>query len=236
MSDTMSGKRITKSTTDRVIDGVCGGVAEYLGINSIIVRISWILLALAGGIGIVLYIAGMVLIPSSLPRVGRVPTNKGASGQTIAGTVLLGIGLIWFLKNIGVFAWHSFFSFFWSMFFPLLLLLVGLLLLLKRNGSSAQAQPDGASQSGEPSAEKPHQEMGYSSTSRRLYRSRTQRKLFGVCGGLGDYFDIDPTLVRVIFVASAFASFGIAIIAYILFAIVLPEEPFTFQQHSPAHP
>ena len=62
----------------------------------------------------------------------------------------------------------------------------------------------------------------------KLYRSRTERKMFGVCGGLGMHFGIDPTIVRVLFVISAFASFGLTIFAYILMAIVVPDEPLVF--------
>lgn len=60
-------------------------------------------------------------------------------------------------------------------------------------------------------------------TRRRLYRSRTDRMLGGVAGGLGDYFDVDPVLVRLAWVALAFA--GIGVIAYIVAWIVVPQEP-----------
>lgn len=59
---------------------------------------------------------------------------------------------------------------------------------------------------------------------RRLYRSRTERILFGVCGGLSKYFDVDPVLIRVGFVVFTFASAGIGIPAYIILAIVMPPE------------
>ena len=58
---------------------------------------------------------------------------------------------------------------------------------------------------------------------RRLYRSNTERMIWGVCGGLARYFDIDPTLVRVIMVLLIFAN-GLGILAYIICAIVLPSE------------
>lgn len=58
---------------------------------------------------------------------------------------------------------------------------------------------------------------------KRLYRSRIDRMVFGVCGGLGSYFDIDPVLIRVIFVLSIFFG-GIGILAYIILAIVVPLE------------
>jgi len=58
---------------------------------------------------------------------------------------------------------------------------------------------------------------------RKLYRSRTDRKIWGVCGGLAKYFDIDPTIVRVVAVASLFAgSLGFWI--YIIMAVVVPNE------------
>jgi phage shock protein PspC (stress-responsive transcriptional regulator) len=59
---------------------------------------------------------------------------------------------------------------------------------------------------------------------RRLYRSRTQRMIGGVCGGLGEYFDIDPTIVRLLFVVTALAG-GPGLLAYIIMLIVVPSQP-----------
>ena len=58
---------------------------------------------------------------------------------------------------------------------------------------------------------------------RRLYRSRTNRIIWGVCGGLADYFHIDPVIVRIIFVLLIFANL-IGLIVYIILAIVVPLE------------
>jgi phage shock protein PspC (stress-responsive transcriptional regulator) len=58
---------------------------------------------------------------------------------------------------------------------------------------------------------------------KKLYRSRTDRVFFGVCGGLAEYFDMDPTLVRLITVLIAWG--GVGIVAYIVAAIIIPEEP-----------
>jgi phage shock protein C len=57
----------------------------------------------------------------------------------------------------------------------------------------------------------------------RLLRSSKDRMLFGVCGGLGAYFDVDATLVRVIFVLITFAG-GSGILAYIVLAIIMRSE------------
>ncbi len=61
---------------------------------------------------------------------------------------------------------------------------------------------------------------------RKLYRSRTERMIWGVCGGLAEYFDIDPTFVRLAAVLSIFVS-GLGVLAYILMAIFVPLESST---------
>ena len=58
---------------------------------------------------------------------------------------------------------------------------------------------------------------------KRLYRSMTNRKIFGVCGGLGDYFNVDPTLIRLLWLVLLFAA-GSGFLAYIIAAIIMPEE------------
>lgn len=64
-----------------------------------------------------------------------------------------------------------------------------------------------------------------SSEYRKLYRSRDERMFAGVCGGIGDYFGIDPTLVRLIFVVAGLFGGPVAIVAYLIFMIVVPQEP-----------
>lgn len=57
---------------------------------------------------------------------------------------------------------------------------------------------------------------------KKLYRSRMDRKICGVCGGIGEYFNIDPTLIRVLFVI--FGLTGSGVLAYIIAAIIIPEQ------------
>ncbi len=59
----------------------------------------------------------------------------------------------------------------------------------------------------------------------RLYRSRKTRVLGGVCGGFAEYFNLDPVLVRIIFVIISLIN-GLGILLYIILWIVLPEESF----------
>lgn len=63
---------------------------------------------------------------------------------------------------------------------------------------------------------------------KKLYRSRNDRVLGGVCGGIGNYFDIDPVIIRVLGVV-AFFTVGVGFLAYIIAWIIIPEEPIVFR-------
>ena len=58
---------------------------------------------------------------------------------------------------------------------------------------------------------------------KKLYRSKENKKIFGVCGGLADYFGIDATVIRLLWVILIFA-FGTGILAYFIAALVMPEQ------------
>jgi phage shock protein PspC (stress-responsive transcriptional regulator) len=60
-----------------------------------------------------------------------------------------------------------------------------------------------------------------------LTRSKSNRMIAGVCAGLADYLNIDPTVVRLLFVLGFFAVHGGMLIAYLIMAIITPEETVT---------
>ena len=60
------------------------------------------------------------------------------------------------------------------------------------------------------------------SANKKLARSRTNRMLGGVCGGLGEYFNIDPTVIRIAFVALILLGMGSPMLGYILLWIIMP--------------
>ncbi len=59
---------------------------------------------------------------------------------------------------------------------------------------------------------------------RQLRRSRTNRRIAGVCGGLGAYFGIDPTLIRLLFVLLALPGGAPGLLIYLILWLVMPEE------------
>lgn len=59
---------------------------------------------------------------------------------------------------------------------------------------------------------------------KKLKRSRSNRMICGVCGGLGEYLNVDPTVVRIVCLFCAFAGLGTGAVVYIIAAIIIPEE------------
>jgi phage shock protein C len=60
---------------------------------------------------------------------------------------------------------------------------------------------------------------------KRLYRSQKERMLGGVCGGLGEHIDVDPTIIRLVWVVVTLLSCGIGIIFYLIAWIIIPDSP-----------
>ncbi len=60
---------------------------------------------------------------------------------------------------------------------------------------------------------------------KRLYRSGKDKLLGGVCGGIGEYFDVDPVIIRLIWVVLAIASLGTAILVYLILWVIIPRHP-----------
>ena len=238
MAPANQAKRLYKSRTDRMIDGICGGVAEYFGLDPTLVRIAWVLLTLLGGSGIVLYIVAMIVMPANpggeTVATPTVPQDQSSRNNSkFWGILLVVVGIIWLMNNFGIVFWRHWWGISWDLALPLLLILAGVAFLFGgRNyvASQGTSKPAGAANSSVGAVPAGPQdnvgpEEGRSTGVSRLYRSRIERKLFGVCGGIGNYMNIDPTLVRLLFVIAAFASFGFMVLLYIIMAIVVPEEP-----------
>jgi phage shock protein C len=60
---------------------------------------------------------------------------------------------------------------------------------------------------------------------KKLYRSITDKKIAGICGGFGEYFNIDPTVMRILFVAGFFLTGSLVFWLYLVLWIIIPESP-----------
>jgi len=231
---TFAQRRLRKSRTDRMIDGVCGGIAGYFGLDATLVRIAWVLLTLFGGSGFVLYIAAMIIMPkeetlaaagaSEAPPASAASAN-GRNNSRFWGILLVVLGLAWLASNFGFSIWHHWWGFSWDVALPVVLILAGVAFLFGGRAyltsPSTTAEPAAADQEGPSGAAAAASQPEPS----KLYRSRTEKKLLGVCGGLADYMQLDPVIVRLVFVMAGLASFGIVAIAYIVLGIVVPQNP-----------
>lgn len=61
---------------------------------------------------------------------------------------------------------------------------------------------------------------------KRLYRIEEGKMLCGVCGGIANYFGVDPTIVRLLWAAVSIGSMGTGLVAYFVAAAIIPKEPF----------
>jgi phage shock protein C len=210
-------RRLYKSRRIKMIDGVCGGIAEYFGVDVTIIRLLFVLLGLMGGTGLLVYIAAMIIMPSN-PDLSMVPEPQGSrsNGTRFWGIVLILIGATVLFVNLGWLTGYHWWSFSGTVILPVLMIGVGLFIIFSFRAKHDAAENASPSDTGEFAM--PNE------TVRELRRSIRNRKLFGVCGGLGDYFSVDPTIVRLIFVVLVFASFGWALLIYIALGILMPEE------------
>ncbi len=231
-------KQLYRSKTNRMIAGVCTGLADYFNIDPTIVRILFVASFFAGGIGLIAYIVCWIVIPEGDYVSGSTSSlySGSGSGGAIAGLVIgaiivfIGLGLLLDNLHYSMFympRWiRDFFSF--DTFFGLALIGVGIFvvfhMLRKKEIEGTSAQPGSPpKKEAEPKSAGPKMPSGKTQT---LYRSRTDRKISGVCGGLGEYFNIDPTIVRIAMVVFVIASSIFpGLIIYFIMAVVIPETP-----------
>jgi phage shock protein C len=94
---------LRRSLEDRVLFGVAGGLGRYLGVDPVIVRIAFVLLALFGGSGVLLYLIGLVVMPQQRP--GEPVTDAAApraagNAAAVIGVVLVLVGTFALLRQV----------------------------------------------------------------------------------------------------------------------------------------
>jgi phage shock protein C len=97
------GPRVVRRSRDeRVVAGVCGGVGRYLGVDPVLLRIAFIILALANGLGVIAYVVAWVAIPEEQP--GQAPgppaETRRETGRLVLGGSLVVLGLVLLLDRL----------------------------------------------------------------------------------------------------------------------------------------
>lgn len=217
-------RRLTRSRRDRVFAGICGGLALYMGLDPVLVRVLYVALTLLSwGTGILIYLLAWIIIPADAEDAPAATVPKDESSKRdarrIFGVLLVIVGLLALAST--TLPWFNLFHSL-RLAGPIVLMVIGLVMLMWRRESTV-VSPDsthtygaeeGAAPRGAASAP-PYSEP------RRLTRSEHGRKMAGVCAGLGEYFNVDPTIVRLLFIAGIFAG-GAGVILYLIMWIVVP--------------
>ena len=203
-------KRIIRSRKDRIISGVCGGFAEYFGLDPSLIRLAWIFFTLFGGSGILAYLLAMIVIPDELsaPYYERNNVTPEKNDKTILwGALLIFVGLILFFMHNDLLnmIWRRFWDSSINLFLAIAILGFGVYLLYTKRSELASIMNEG--------------------TGLPLHLSKTDSKIAGVCGGIAESIQVDSTLVRFLWVFGTFMSAGIGILLYLVLALILPSEP-----------
>lgn len=205
-------KKIRRSKNDRVLGGVCGGISEYFDLDPAIVRIVWIFFTLFGGSGILAYIIALMIIPDTLTNNEDSPKriNQYFSKINIWGILLIIVGCILLFQHgdlIGL-VWHKFWESGLNVLFSVTLIGLGIYVLINRRSKIAETLSEGMATA-------------------PIHLSIHDKKLAGVCAGIGESMAIDPVIVRVLWVFGTVISGGIGVLLYILLALVLPKDTLT---------
>jgi phage shock protein C len=158
MENNIQEKKLYRSNTNRVIFGVCGGLGEYLKVDPILIRIIFILFTFGAGSGVFVYLILALLIPKDpslsptenksesidvkkrihelADELRNLKRSRGGRGNSaprlFLGFILLIIGFSFLIQNLNLFPGFYFDFSFLSYFWPVLLILLGLSILLKR--------------------------------------------------------------------------------------------------------
>lgn len=129
-------KKLYRSRKDAMVAGVCGGIAEYAGIDSAIVRLIFAVMVMAGGIGVLAYFLAWVIVPEG----SNDGTFESADGpnklhmelsgdklRMIMGFGFIGLGVLFIINKFV--PWFTF-----DIFWPAVLIMIGALILMKGKG------------------------------------------------------------------------------------------------------
>lgn len=209
MTKDFKNKKLYRSQSNKMISGVCGGIADYFEVDPTLIRLIVVAIALFGGVGILAYVAAIFIIPNNPDE----SPSENSSDTLIKdkslfwGSLLIILGLFFLLRQTGLFYGFEFWHVPWQMVWAFFLIVIGLYLLLNR-----KKKEDGEKDT-------------FEIKGKKLYRSKSQKMLGGVCGGIAEYFEMDVSIIRILWAIITIASAGFGILVYILMVIIFPEAP-----------
>jgi phage shock protein C len=223
MDNTTENLKLYRSRRQKTIAGVCGGFAEYTGMDVTMVRVFWVLAVLFNGAGVMAYLVCLILMRENpeLSADATAPTIRPHHTELVIGLAFIIIGAAILLYNTTgqdwwlPWHWHHILHTHVREVWPILLIALGAWVLIR-------------------SYHTPKSESSAESIARsdKFIRSKSERMIGGVCGGLAEYWHVDATLVRIVWVlTSLFVNFLAGGLLYVLILVLVPEDS---KQHGPS--
>ncbi len=210
-------KRLYRSTTNRAVAGVCAGLGERFGIDVGIVRIAWLAsIFVTLGVSLLIYVALAFLIPkepAEYAAIKQVPSTDlwqrlKENSLMLWAVLLVLVGALLLLNNFDLLPWRleTLWRTLWAVLLPLLLIGGGIYLVLSFMGKAPDVR-----------------RLRQSGQQLPLRRSRQDRMIAGVCGGLARYLNVDALVVRMAWVLISVATVGtLGVVLYILAVLLIP--------------
>ena len=196
-------RQFARSQTDRIFLGICGGIANYLDVDPLILRFIFVFSILIGGWGAVIYLVAAMLIPvesNTIKLSGEETARlKQANRKTLTGTAFILIGFFFIFDFYGIIGYFSVLGIPPELFWPVSFIVFGIYFLRKEVNFSR-----------------------FSNGQNKFYRSKSSSRFMGVCSGLAKYLNTDSNLIRMIWIVFTFISLGLGVVIYFLIVLMVP--------------
>lgn len=215
-------RRLYRSITNRSVAGVAAGLGERFRVDVGLVRVIWLFSAfLTVGVTLIPYIVLALLLPNETPEHAAAKVTPATdlwerirgNSALLWGALLLLAGAVLLLNNFGLLPWRleTLWRGFWALLLPAALIGVGLFLVLSFTGHA----PDW----------RQWRQLRASGSRLPLRRSRRDRVVAGVCGGVAAFLGIDSLVVRIAWVVVSVLTVGtVGAVLYLLAAFFIPLE------------
>lgn len=197
-----SKQKLYRSSENAIISGVCAGIAEYFNVNAAIVRLIFAASVLLGGWGFAVYLLASFLIPAK-PYAYDKRIFSGIDSKRLFGLLLIVLGFYFTFKSNTIINVLSLFDFTDTVIFSFLVALVGLWILLKGDSQFVYVQV---------------------LKKNKLYKSKENARLQGLCSGLASYMNADVNSIRLIWLLISFLTLGAGAAVYFIISSMLQSE------------
>lgn len=194
-------KKLQRSANDVILTGVCAGFAKYFNTEPAVVRIIAMFSLLFGAWSAAAYLIATLLMPVELNPAElsneEKAINRKINFKTVVSGIMMTAGFYLGFSTLGIFNTSQLFILPDSFVFPVIIITAGIYIITQKN------------------------KEGFinDATTTTFLRSRKGKKLFGTCTGLANYFNTDPSTIRIIFLLGSFFTLGIFTVVYLIISI-----------------